>query len=184
MRISSRAEGRPAQRHLCRLAADMISLTSRMATTHRRDPLPFDTAALARGRCWRRHPARRRPHHPLLRRGQGGGTSSPTHHHRGGMGNRHHGSRVRVPPQQRADDFNFTPALNPGTGNPGANDVAPFKRPRSSMTPTILFKGKTPIAAYGSPGGRPSSIRCSRSPSTSSTTGWRSRTPSTRRASR
>ncbi len=46
-------------------------------------------------------------------------------------------------------DFNSTPA----TGNPGANDVAPYKRPRSSMAPSILFKDGMPIAAYGSPGG-------------------------------
>jgi gamma-glutamyltranspeptidase/glutathione hydrolase len=50
-------------------------------------------------------------------------------------------------------DFNFIPAFNPSTGNPGANDVAPFKRPRSSMSPSILFKGDEPVAAYGSPGG-------------------------------
>lgn len=50
-------------------------------------------------------------------------------------------------------DFNFTPQFNPATGNPGANDVAAFKRPRSSMSPSILFKGGRPIAAYGSPGG-------------------------------
>ncbi|MFZ7127556.1 MAG: gamma-glutamyltransferase [Desulfobacterales bacterium] len=52
-------------------------------------------------------------------------------------------------------DFNFTPTYNPDPANfnPGANDVAPFKRPRSSMAPSILFKGDQPIAAYGSPGG-------------------------------
>jgi gamma-glutamyltranspeptidase/glutathione hydrolase len=50
-------------------------------------------------------------------------------------------------------DFNFTPQFNASTGNPGANDVAPFKRPRSSMAPTMLFKNGEPIAAYGSPGG-------------------------------
>jgi gamma-glutamyltranspeptidase / glutathione hydrolase len=50
-------------------------------------------------------------------------------------------------------DFNLDPTLNPATGNPGANDVAPNKRPRSSMSPTIVFKGREPVAAYGSPGG-------------------------------
>lgn len=50
-------------------------------------------------------------------------------------------------------DFNFVPALNPATGNPGANDVAPFKRPRSSMSPSIVFKNGRPFAVYGSPGG-------------------------------
>jgi gamma-glutamyltranspeptidase/glutathione hydrolase len=55
-------------------------------------------------------------------------------------------------------DFNFSPRAGtdpPGDldFDPGANDVAPFKRPRSSMSPSILFKGDSPIAAYGSPGG-------------------------------
>jgi gamma-glutamyltranspeptidase / glutathione hydrolase len=50
-------------------------------------------------------------------------------------------------------DFNLDPTLNAQTGNPGANDVAPGKRPRSSMAPTIVFKGHQPVLAYGSPGG-------------------------------
>jgi gamma-glutamyltranspeptidase/glutathione hydrolase len=50
-------------------------------------------------------------------------------------------------------DFNFPPAFDPATGNPGANDVAPFKRPRSSMAPTLLLKGDEPFAAMGAAGG-------------------------------
>jgi gamma-glutamyltranspeptidase/glutathione hydrolase len=52
-------------------------------------------------------------------------------------------------------DFNFSPAANsdPDNFNPGANDVAPNKRPRSSMSPTIVFNYGKPVAAYGSPGG-------------------------------
>jgi gamma-glutamyltranspeptidase/glutathione hydrolase len=50
-------------------------------------------------------------------------------------------------------DFNFVPAADAAQGNPGANDVAPRKRPRSSMAPTLLFKNGKPVAAYGSPGG-------------------------------
>ncbi len=42
-------------------------------------------------------------------------------------------------------DFNFTPG--------GANQVEPFKRPRSSMTPTILLKDGKPWMATGSPDG-------------------------------
>jgi len=51
-------------------------------------------------------------------------------------------------------DFNFGFNMHPRFGGPGANDVQGGKRPRSSMTPTILFKGREPVAAFGSPGGR------------------------------
>ncbi len=50
-------------------------------------------------------------------------------------------------------DFNFLPGADPAEDNPGANDVAPFKRPRSSMAPLLLLKDGKPVAAYGSPGG-------------------------------
>ncbi len=59
-------------------------------------------------------------------------------------------------------DFNFLPQENtspmdPADFAPGANDVAPFKRPRSSMAPTLVFApaeaGGDFLAAYGSPGG-------------------------------
>ncbi len=52
-------------------------------------------------------------------------------------------------------DFNRLPRANPDPDsfNPGANDVAPAKRPRSSMAPTMIFKNGKPIAAFGSPGG-------------------------------
>ena len=50
-------------------------------------------------------------------------------------------------------DFNFVPSADAATHNPGANDVAPGKQPRSSMAPTLLFKDGRPVAAYGSPGG-------------------------------
>lgn len=50
-------------------------------------------------------------------------------------------------------DFNLAPTRDPATGNPGANDVEPFKRPRSSMAPTLLLRDGRPVLAYGSPGG-------------------------------
>ncbi len=51
-------------------------------------------------------------------------------------------------------DFNVVPSTNPFTGSAGFNDVQPGKRPRSSMTPSMIFTadGK-PFIAYGSPGG-------------------------------
>jgi gamma-glutamyltranspeptidase/glutathione hydrolase len=50
-------------------------------------------------------------------------------------------------------DFNFVPAADAAAGNPGANDVAPGKRPRSSMAPMLLLRHGQPVAAFGSPGG-------------------------------
>jgi gamma-glutamyltranspeptidase/glutathione hydrolase len=52
-------------------------------------------------------------------------------------------------------DFNFEPqAIDTAEDfKPGANDVAPGKRPRSSMAPTMVFRDDKLIAAYGSPGG-------------------------------
>jgi len=53
-------------------------------------------------------------------------------------------------------DFNSTPQCDLGNGgnNPGANDALGGKRPRSSMSPSILFNNKgVPISAYGAPGG-------------------------------
>jgi gamma-glutamyltranspeptidase/glutathione hydrolase len=46
-------------------------------------------------------------------------------------------------------DFNTTPLAD----GVGCNNVAPFKRPRSSIAPSILFKDGMPFAAFGSPGG-------------------------------
>ena len=49
-------------------------------------------------------------------------------------------------------DFSFTPA--DGRGDPVANAVAPGKRPRSSMAPTLVFDAAGEVEAIiGSPGG-------------------------------
>jgi gamma-glutamyltranspeptidase/glutathione hydrolase len=51
-------------------------------------------------------------------------------------------------------DFNLAPSADAVASNPGANDVAPYKRPRSSMAPLLLLlKQGKPVAAFGSPGG-------------------------------
>ncbi|GAA2813269.1 gamma-glutamyltransferase [Saccharopolyspora taberi] len=47
-------------------------------------------------------------------------------------------------------DFNFTPVT---PGEPDPNLPAPGKRPRSSMSPTILLQDGKPVLAVGSPGG-------------------------------
>ena len=48
-------------------------------------------------------------------------------------------------------DFNFTPTQGPGVPDP--NLPAPGKRPRSSMSPTIVLDDGVPVLAIGSPGG-------------------------------
>ena len=48
-------------------------------------------------------------------------------------------------------DFSFTSADN--SGKPVANRIEPFKRPRSSMAPTIVFRDGEPVLLLGSPGG-------------------------------
>ncbi|MBZ5707771.1 gamma-glutamyltransferase [Nannocystis pusilla] len=48
-------------------------------------------------------------------------------------------------------NFNDTPVGS--ASNPAPNDVQPRKRPRSSITPTMVFLGDELVAAYGSPGG-------------------------------
>lgn len=68
------------------------------------------------------------------------------------------GSAITVPGygfllNNELTDFNFMPARDPAAGNPGANDIAPGKRPRSSMAPMLLLKDGRPVVAYGSPGG-------------------------------
>ncbi len=50
-------------------------------------------------------------------------------------------------------DFNLAPRADAARGDPGSNDVAPGKRPRSSMAPTMVFRGGKLLLAYGSPGG-------------------------------
>ncbi len=58
------------------------------------------------------------------------------------------GSRIMVRGfllNNQLTDFDFMPG--------GANAVAPGKRPRSSMAPTIVFKAEEPRLAVGSPGG-------------------------------
>ncbi len=47
-------------------------------------------------------------------------------------------------------DFSFKTHVD---GTPIANAVAPGKRPRSSMSPTIVMKGDAPVLVIGSPGG-------------------------------
>lgn len=71
-----------------------------------------------------------------------------------------YGSGITVPGagfllNNEMDDFSAKPGVANLYGLIGgtANSVAPKKRPLSSMTPTIVFKGDKPFLVTGSPGG-------------------------------
>jgi gamma-glutamyltranspeptidase/glutathione hydrolase len=48
--------------------------------------------------------------------------------------------------------FNLTPKADAATGNPGANDAAPDKRPVGSVTPTMVVEAGEPILLTGTYG--------------------------------
>ena len=62
-----------------------------------------------------------------------------------------HGSRRRLLLNNQLTDFSLAPTG--ADGRPVANRVEPGKRPRSSMTPTLVFKGERLVLVAGSPGG-------------------------------
>jgi gamma-glutamyltranspeptidase / glutathione hydrolase len=136
----------------------MINPTSRMATPAAGNPLPYDAAMQGNKKT------DFKPHH-----GEEEARPSHTTHFSvvDKWGNvvsytttieSTWGTGITVPGygfllNNELTDFNFDPTANAATGNPGANDVAANKRPRSSMAPAIVFKGREPVAAFGSPGG-------------------------------
>jgi len=134
----------------------MINLGSRMATPTAGNPLPYDMAGLntkVQLAAIPLEPERdsHTTHFSVVDK-EGNVVSYTTTIEAGW------GTGITVPGygfllNNELTDFNFVPTFNASTGNPGANDVAPNKRPRSSMAPSILFKDGKPFAAYGSPGG-------------------------------
>jgi gamma-glutamyltranspeptidase/glutathione hydrolase len=138
------------------LRSDMISLTSRMSTPSAGDPWPFEKV--------KKHPHQftfgEDPHkdhggyttHFSVVDKYGNVVAYTTTIEQGW------GTGIMVPGygfllNNELTDFNMVPTFDAATGNPGANDVAAFKRPRSSIVPTIALKDGKPFAAYGSPGG-------------------------------
>jgi gamma-glutamyltranspeptidase/glutathione hydrolase len=49
--------------------------------------------------------------------------------------------------------FNLTAKRDPTTGNPGANDAGPGKRPMGSMAPTIVVRDQELVLLTGTYGG-------------------------------
>ena len=132
--------------------AALIDPDRRMDTPQAGDPLPWDQAVTARPK-----PSHTRPeslhttHFSIVDRWGNVVSYTSTIEYTWGSG-------ITVPGygfllNNELTDFNFLPSADAAEGDPGANDVAPAKRPRSSMAPTLLFKDGKPVAAFGSPGG-------------------------------
>jgi gamma-glutamyltranspeptidase / glutathione hydrolase len=136
--------------------AAMINLNSRMATPAAGNPLPFDVAGVDKKTRIAAIPFEEEKgiyttHFSIVDKWGNVVSYTTTIEQTWGSG-------IMVPGygfllNNELTDFNFTPTFDAATNNPGANDVAPFKRPRSSMSPTIVFRKGEPVAAYGSPGG-------------------------------
>ncbi|MFO7542239.1 MAG: gamma-glutamyltransferase [Thiobacillus sp.] len=132
--------------------AARIETCSRMDTPQAGDPLPWDAAARSRPdspRCRRESP--HTTHFSVVDRWGNVVSYTSTIEFTWGSG-------ITVPGHgfllnNELTDFNFAPSADAAAGNPGANDVAPYKRPRSSMAPTLLFRDGKPVVAFGSPGG-------------------------------
>jgi gamma-glutamyltranspeptidase/glutathione hydrolase len=132
--------------------AALIKPDRRMDTPQAGDPLPWDaTTAVRRKPSPARQQSPHTTHFSIVDRWGNVVSYTSTIEFTWGSG-------ITVPGygfllNNELTDFNFVPAADAATGNPGANDVAPAKRPRSSMAPMLLFRDGKPVAAYGSPGG-------------------------------
>jgi len=134
----------------------LISLNSRMATPAAGNPLPYDVAGLATRVKLAAIPFEEEKgihttHFSIVDKWGNVVSYTTTIEQTWGTGITVPGYGFLI--NNELTDFNFTPTFDPVTGNPGANDVAPLKRPRSSMSPTLMFRNGEPIAAFGSPGG-------------------------------
>jgi gamma-glutamyltranspeptidase/glutathione hydrolase len=131
--------------------AALIKVDHRMNTPQAGDPTPWDQAIVPPQPVRTREESPHTTHFSIVDRWGNVVSVTSTIEYTWGSG-------ITVPGygfllNNELTDFNFVPAIDAAEGNPGANDVAPGKRPRSSMAPTLLMKDGQPFAAYGSPGG-------------------------------
>ncbi|MBT9589517.1 MAG: gamma-glutamyltransferase [Thiobacillus sp.] len=130
----------------------LINPDNRMLTPQAGNPLPWDTSLAARPHASRTHrESLHTTHFSIVDRWGNIVSYTSTIENTWGSG-------ITVPGygfllNNELTDFNFMPSADAAEGNPGANDVAAAKRPRSSMAPTLLMKNGKPVAAFGSPGG-------------------------------
>ncbi|MFP5417670.1 MAG: gamma-glutamyltransferase [Gammaproteobacteria bacterium] len=132
--------------------ADLIDPGSRMATPQAGDPRVWDATVPKRaGSVATAQESPHTTHFSVIDRWGNIVSYTSTIEHTWGSG-------ITVPGygfllNNELTDFNFQPGVDRASGDPGANDVAPGKRPRSSMAPMILFRHGKPVVALGSPGG-------------------------------
>jgi gamma-glutamyltranspeptidase/glutathione hydrolase len=132
--------------------AALIKADSRMDTPQAGDPLPWDTSVAVPPEPSRaREESLHTTHFSIVDRWGNVVSVTSTIEYTWGSG-------ITVPGygfllNNELTDFNLAPGADAVAGNPGANDVAPYKRPRSSMAPLLLLKHGKPVAAFGSPGG-------------------------------
>ena len=132
--------------------AALIKKDRRMDTPQAGDPLPWDASTAVQPKPSRaREESPHTTHFSIVDRWGNVVSFTSTIEYTWGSG-------ITVPGygfllNNELTDFNLSPSADAVTGNPGANDVAPNKRPRSSMAPLLLLKDGKPFAAYGSPGG-------------------------------
>ena len=147
---TSQRAGRRADQRRVRGGAGLPAST-RLAQTR---PIPFGDPDGSYPRARRRGPAGRTPRGPVddpPRHGRQVGQRRVLHaDHRVDRRVRDHRSRLGVPAQQRADRLQLHAA---DSGRTDPNLPGSGKRPRSSMSPTILVKDGQPYLAVGSPGG-------------------------------
>jgi len=130
--------------------AALIRTDSRMGDPEAGYPLPWDKAGSQPGPSRIRQESPQTTHFSVIDRWGNVVSYTSTIEYTWGSG-------ITVPGygfllNNELTDFNFLPAADAAVNNPGANDVAPGKRPRSSMAPTLLFRDGKFAAAYGSPG--------------------------------
>ncbi|MHB1084023.1 MAG: gamma-glutamyltransferase [Thiobacillus sp.] len=130
----------------------LINPDSRMALPQAGNPLPWDTSMTVRPKSSHtRQESLHTTHFSIVDRWGNVVSYTSTIEYTWGSG-------ITVPGygfllNNELTDYNFTPSFDAASSNPGANDVAPNKRPRSSMAPTLLLKDGKPVVAFGSPGG-------------------------------
>src|SRR5262249_54689558 len=128
--------------------SSLIHLDSRIPTALPGDPRPFDAAAVAADDG---EPSGHTTHFSIIDKWGNAVARTSTVADTFGSGIMVPGYGFEL--NDSLNLFNLTPKSDPSTGNPGANDAGPDKRPTGSMTPTIVVKDSEPILVTGTYGG-------------------------------